>query len=642
MKTISQIPAAQYIRMSTEDQQYSIANQEAAIRTYAENHGYVVSSTYVDAGKSGVAIQHRLGLRQLIHDVMSGHAEFKAILVYDVSRWGRFQDVDEAAHYEFLCKSAGVPVCYCAEQFENNGTLASAMMKALKRTMAAEYSRELGIKVSAGQRRIALLGYRVVGDAGYGLRRMMVSPDGKRRVILKPGERKAIKTDRTILVPGPKKEVDCVRTMFKLAAGGDKGNLKNIAEELNRRRMRRWGGKHWDRFSVHNILTKEKYAGCNAYGKTTRALCSPSRKIDPKLWTTNMNAFVPLVSLETFKRAQRFVHRRSRIRSRSNEFYIRAMKRVLSRYGRLSERLLQRKGPFDRRNYQKRFGSIARAYELVGYKIPSGTAKSMQGHNRAMSLRDYLHSRLKELFPDTIRIIKVPGQNRPVVDIDGGPRVAVYLCQEVKATSARGHGWSLKIRLPERNMPILLGTMDGSRSTLLDFYVFPPFGPRFLKLRVLRQHHPWFLAGRKLSHLADFCKIAKEVSPCISQNASCIELDDLRIASDSWTITLDRKEIGLGPVTFGLLRRLVLDAGKAVTREQLSQCIPGKTIDPGHLNAHIYALRLKLGAEGRRRILRVPNIGYMYISPARIYLGTPHEQGCASNHPLAKSNRMDA
>ena len=48
---------------------------------------------------------------------MSGEAEFRAILVYDVSRWGRFQDVDEAAHYEYLCRDAGVPVYYCAELF---------------------------------------------------------------------------------------------------------------------------------------------------------------------------------------------------------------------------------------------------------------------------------------------------------------------------------------------------------------------------------------------------------------------------------------------------------------------------------------------------------------------------------------------
>ncbi len=42
---------------------------------------------------------------------------------------------------------------YCAETFANDGTLPSLIMKALKRTMAGEYSRELGVKVLAGQKR---------------------------------------------------------------------------------------------------------------------------------------------------------------------------------------------------------------------------------------------------------------------------------------------------------------------------------------------------------------------------------------------------------------------------------------------------------------------------------------------------------
>jgi DNA invertase Pin-like site-specific DNA recombinase len=175
-------------------------------------------STYADAGKSGIEIKHRTELRRLLSDVVGGRAEYKVILVYDVSRWGRFQDADEAAHYEFICKNAGVPVRYCAEEFENDGSLPSSIMKVLKRTMAAEYSRELGIKVSAGQRRLALLGFRVVGKAGYGLRRMLVSSDGRRRLLLRDGERKAIQSDRTVLVPGSKKEIECVRTIFALAA----------------------------------------------------------------------------------------------------------------------------------------------------------------------------------------------------------------------------------------------------------------------------------------------------------------------------------------------------------------------------------------------------------------------------------------
>src|SRR4051794_21072283 len=104
------VKAAQYLRMSTDHQQYSLANQADAIKCYAEKNGYEIVCTYSDAGKSGVLIRNRAGLKQLLADVVAGNNNFTVILVYDVSRWGRFQDSDEGAHYEFICKSAGVNV----------------------------------------------------------------------------------------------------------------------------------------------------------------------------------------------------------------------------------------------------------------------------------------------------------------------------------------------------------------------------------------------------------------------------------------------------------------------------------------------------------------------------------------------------
>ena len=142
--------AAQYLRMSTEHQQYSIANQSAAIALYAAAHDIGIVRAFVDEGKSGTTIKGRKGLQELLRVVESGTADFDQVLVYDVSRWGRFPDTDEAAHYEYLCKRAGITVRYCAEQFENDNSATSNLLKALKRTMAAEYSRELSVKVSVG------------------------------------------------------------------------------------------------------------------------------------------------------------------------------------------------------------------------------------------------------------------------------------------------------------------------------------------------------------------------------------------------------------------------------------------------------------------------------------------------------------
>ena len=142
MPSDSLVPAAQYLRMSTEHQQYSIFNQSATIEKYAEEHGFQVVRTYSDPARSGVILGRRKGLQQLLQDAVAGNQPYRAILVYDVSRWGRFQDSDEAAHYEFLCKTAGIPVHYCAETFANDNSPMSLVMKAVKRSMAAEYSRE--------------------------------------------------------------------------------------------------------------------------------------------------------------------------------------------------------------------------------------------------------------------------------------------------------------------------------------------------------------------------------------------------------------------------------------------------------------------------------------------------------------------
>src|SRR5665213_3166398 len=99
--------AAQYVRMSTEHQKYSTENQADIIQEYATRRGMEIVQTYADEGKSGLKLDGRDALKRLISDVEKGLANFQTILVYDVSRWGRFQDADESAYYEYICKRVG-------------------------------------------------------------------------------------------------------------------------------------------------------------------------------------------------------------------------------------------------------------------------------------------------------------------------------------------------------------------------------------------------------------------------------------------------------------------------------------------------------------------------------------------------------
>lgn len=158
----SLVRAAQYVRMSTDHQKYSTENQADFIAFYAAQRGYDIVRTYTDEGKSGLCIDGRKALQRLLVDVESRSADFSALLVYDVSRLGRFQDTNEAAEIELRCKRAGVAIKFCAEQFENDGSMMASLFKAFKWSMAGEYSRALSVKVHAGQTRLIELGFAKV------------------------------------------------------------------------------------------------------------------------------------------------------------------------------------------------------------------------------------------------------------------------------------------------------------------------------------------------------------------------------------------------------------------------------------------------------------------------------------------------
>ena len=254
--------AAIYVRMSTEHQQYSTSNQRDVILAYANLRGLEIVKDYSDDGKSGLNIEGRDSLAQMIRDVEEGKADYSAILVYDVSRWGRFQDADESAHYEFICRRAGVSVHYCAEQFENDGTPVSTIIKGVKRMMAGEYSRELSTKVFQGACRLIQLGYKQGGTAGFGLRRMLIDQSGNQKGELKMGEHKSIQTDRVILVPGPEEEVKTVRWMYQAFITEGKVEAE-IAATLNAQGIKTDYQREWSRGTVHEVLTNEKYIGNN-------------------------------------------------------------------------------------------------------------------------------------------------------------------------------------------------------------------------------------------------------------------------------------------------------------------------------------------------------------------------------------------
>jgi len=357
--------AAQYVRMSTDNQKYSTQNQADAIAAYAVHKDMEIVRTYADEGCSGLSIAGREALRRMIEDVRTGNADYSTILVYDISRWGRFQDADESAYYEFICRQAGITVHYCAEQFENDGSLSSTLIKSVKRVMAGEYSRELSTKVFAGQCRLITLGYRQGGPAGYGLRRFLVDEHNQRKTPLDRGEQKSLQTDRVILVPGPPDEVEVVRRIYRIFVL-QRRSEREIAVVLNEDGIDTGLGHAWTRGMVHQILTSEKYIGNNVYNRVSFKLKRKRVVNPPDMWVRGDGAFEPIVDADFFEAAQHIIAERSR--RFTDEQLLTLLRDFQLRTGTLSGLVIDEDEEMPSSSaYRHRFGSLVKAYSLIGY-----------------------------------------------------------------------------------------------------------------------------------------------------------------------------------------------------------------------------------------------------------------------------------
>ncbi|MEW9897113.1 recombinase family protein [Chitinivorax sp. PXF-14] len=357
--------AAQYVRMSTEHQQYSTENQGDKIREYAARRNIEIVRTYADEGKSGLRIDGRQALQQLIADVQAGTTDFQIILVYDVSRWGRFQDADESAYYEYICRRAGIQVAYCAEQFENDGSPVSTIVKGVKRAMAGEYSRELSAKVFAGQCRLIELGFRQGGPAGYGLRRVLIDQSGSVKGLLSRGEHKSLQTDRVILQPGPDVEVAVVNQIYRWFV--EDGLFESeIADRLNTKVIVTDLGRAWTRATVREVLSNEKYIGNNVYNRRSFKLKKTRVVNNPEMWIKKEGAFEGVVPPELFYTAQGIL--RERAHRFSNDELIEKLRRLFQQHGYLSGLIIdEAEGMPSAAAYAHRFGSLIRAYQTVGF-----------------------------------------------------------------------------------------------------------------------------------------------------------------------------------------------------------------------------------------------------------------------------------
>lgn len=361
------IRAAQYLRMSTESQRYSIINQAAAIAAFALQEGYEIVATYEDAGKSGLTFDKREGLKALLVDVVQRKCDFAVVLVLDVSRWGRFQDPDQAAYYEFTCRAAGVNVRYVGEQFDYGPT--GSILKQLKRVMAGEYSRELSTKVKQAKRRLQDLGLHQGGPCPFAVAREELTPAGIVVRTLRRGERKSRPENVLRYVHGAPEEIALACRIFDLYVARKKQPAE-IARRLSTEGVQWIDEKQITSQHVRRVLACELLTGRLHVGKAEHSLGGPSRALPKSEWRSVM-VFEPIISPARFRAAERRRIWLQENRAIPDQDLLDALRRVQPSIGdapSLEDIRKSRHCPHPS-SYEKRFGSVGRALELIG-KVP--------------------------------------------------------------------------------------------------------------------------------------------------------------------------------------------------------------------------------------------------------------------------------
>ena len=275
------IPAAGYLRMSSDQQATSIADQRKAVIEYAAANGYAIVKWYIDEGISGWR-NDRAQFQKLIADAPRG--TFKTILVWDQDRFSRFEPM-EANFYWFQLKQAGVSLVTVTQGRIDWDTLAGWLTASISQHGKAEYCRSLGQNVARGQRTRKLAGQWIGSPPiGYDL-----GSDG-------------------FLTPGEPAAVALVRRIFKLRVAGH--GTKYIASVLNRDGIKSPRGVLWSSQAVRHILQRDAYRGIVVIGKWARG--KYARIVDGR--QTVKNTHPAIIDQETWDAAQAMRQKRTKKR----------------------------------------------------------------------------------------------------------------------------------------------------------------------------------------------------------------------------------------------------------------------------------------------------------------------------------------
>jgi hypothetical protein len=323
--------------------------------------------------------------------------------------------------------------------------------------------------------------------------------------LLARGEHKSIQTDRVVLVPGPPAEIEIVQWIFHEFVDAGRTE-RDIAGTLNERQILSDLGRQWTRGAVHQMLINEKYVGDNVWNRVSFKLKKKRVHNQADMLVRANGAFESIVDRSLFAAAQVIIERRSQ--KLTDEEMLEALRVLFEQRGHLSGLIIDEPETVpSSATYQHRFGSLLRAYQLVGYSPD----------------RDYIYVEvnraLRAMYPgivaSTIEGIESAGGHvvrdvaTDLLSINGEFTASIVIVR-CKQTSAGTLRWHVRFESELRPDITVAIRMDPNNQYAHDYYLLPRLDMSSPNIR-LAEHNGVALDAYRFDTLDAFFELTARV-----------------------------------------------------------------------------------------------------------------------------------
>jgi Recombinase len=271
-----------------------------------------------------------------------------------------------------------------------------------------------------------------------------------------------------VLRPGPLEEVEVVRRLYRMFVV-QRRTEREIAAALNAEGIRTDLSRPWTRGTVHQVLTNEKYIGNNVYNRASFKLQIKRVVNPPGMWVRHDAAFEPIVEQDFFEAAQRIIQDRSR--RYSDQELLERLSAIFSEKGWLSGLIIDEMDDMPSSStFRDRFGSLVRAYQLVGY-TPARDYRYIETNRALRALHpDVVNQVIADIEHQGSAVRRDPISDLLHINEEFSASLVIARCH---ISAAGGLRWKVRFDHGLRPSITIAARMDELNTSIRDYYLLP-------------------------------------------------------------------------------------------------------------------------------------------------------------------------